>query len=77
MLLHQDSTELLARLFQEPETKRRIKAGTPTPLGGAYETLAAAECLARMVSVTDGHMTGRNIFIDGRVDVVIRGDSMW
>jgi NAD(P)-dependent dehydrogenase (short-subunit alcohol dehydrogenase family) len=70
-------TELLARLFQDPETKRRIKAGTPMPLGGPYEPLAAAELLAWMVSVTNGHMTGQNIFIDGGADVVIRGDSTW
>jgi NAD(P)-dependent dehydrogenase (short-subunit alcohol dehydrogenase family) len=70
-------TELLARLFQTPETKRRIMAGTPMPLGGPYEPLAAAELLAWMTSEKNGHMTGQNIFIDGGADVVIQGDSRW
>lgn len=70
-------TELLARLFHNPETKRRIVAGTPMPLGGPYEPLAAAELLAWMTSEKNGHMTGQNIFIDGGADVVIRGGSTW
>jgi NAD(P)-dependent dehydrogenase (short-subunit alcohol dehydrogenase family) len=70
-------TELLARLFEDPETKRRISAGTPMPLGGPFEPLAAAQLLAWLASAENGHMTGQTIFIDGGADVVIRGDSTW
>lgn len=39
-------TELLKRLLEDPDTKRRIEAGSPMPLGGPYEPVAAAELLA-------------------------------
>ena len=70
-------TELLKRLFDEPETRKRIIAGTPMPLGGPYEPVAAAELLAFLASPHNGHSTGQSIFIDGGADVVIRGDSAW
>ncbi|SMG49123.1 SDR family oxidoreductase [Paraburkholderia susongensis] len=70
-------TELLKRLFDEPETRKRISAGTPMPLGGPYEPRAAAELLAWLASEQNGHMTGQTIFIDGGADVMIRGDSVW
>jgi NAD(P)-dependent dehydrogenase (short-subunit alcohol dehydrogenase family) len=70
-------TELLKRLFEDPETRKRISAGTPMPLGGPYEPLAAARLLAWLASEENGHMTGQTIFIDGGADVMIRGDSVW
>lgn len=70
-------TELLARLFEDPETKLRISAGTPMPLGGPFEPLATAQLLAWLASEQNGHMTGQTIFIDGGADVVLRGDSTW
>ncbi|MFJ6567614.1 SDR family oxidoreductase [Streptomyces sp. NPDC091292] len=70
-------TELLKRLFEDPETQRRIEAGSPMPLGGPYEPVAAAELLAWLTSETNGHMTGQTIFLDGGADVVLRGDSTW
>ena len=70
-------TELLKRLFEDPATRKRISAGTPMPLGGPYEPIAAAELLAWLTSESNGHMTGQNIFIDGGADVMIRGDSTW
>lgn len=70
-------TELLARLFEDPDKKRAVSAGTPMPLGGPYEPLAAAEFLAWLASEKNGHMTGQTIFIDGGADAVIRGDSVW
>ncbi|WP_175889426.1 SDR family oxidoreductase [Burkholderia cepacia] len=70
-------TELLKRLFNEPETRKRISAGTPMPLGGPYEPRAAAELLVWLASEQNGHMTGQTIFIDGGADVMIRGDSVW
>ena len=68
---------LLARLFEDPETKLRISAGTPMPLGGPFEPLATAQLLAWLASEENGHMTGQTIFIDGGADVVLRGDSTW
>ncbi|ABB08491.1 SDR family oxidoreductase [Burkholderia lata] len=70
-------TELLKRLFEDPETRQRINAGTPMPLGGPYEPVAAAELLAWLSSEKNGHMTGQTIFIDGGADVMIRGDAVW
>jgi NAD(P)-dependent dehydrogenase (short-subunit alcohol dehydrogenase family) len=70
-------TELLARLFEDPETKARISAGTPMPLGGPFEPLATAQLLVWLASEENGHMTGQTIFIDGGADVVLRGDSTW
>ena len=70
-------TELLSRLFEDPETEKRIKAGSPMPLGGPYEPIAAAELLAFLSSESNGHMTGQTIFIDGGADIVLRGDSTW
>lgn len=70
-------TELLARLFEDPDKKRTVSAGTPMPLGGPYEPAAAAEFLAWLASEKNGHMTGQTIFIDGGADAVIRGDSVW
>jgi NAD(P)-dependent dehydrogenase (short-subunit alcohol dehydrogenase family) len=70
-------TDLLTRLFEDPETERRISAGTPMPLGGPYEPAAAAELLSWLTSEKNGHMTGQTIFIDGGADVVLRGDSTW
>ncbi|MCX4149715.1 SDR family oxidoreductase [Paraburkholderia madseniana] len=70
-------TELLARLFEDPDKKRAVSAGTPMPLGGPYEPVAAAEFLAWLASEKNGHMTGQTIFIDGGADAVIRGDSVW
>jgi NAD(P)-dependent dehydrogenase (short-subunit alcohol dehydrogenase family) len=70
-------TELLARLFEDPEKKRAVSAGTPMPLGGPYEPAAAAEFLVWLASGKNGHMTGQTIFVDGGADVVIRGDSVW
>jgi NAD(P)-dependent dehydrogenase (short-subunit alcohol dehydrogenase family) len=70
-------TELLSRLFEDPETEKRIKAGSPMPLGGPYEPIAAAELLAFLSSESNGHMTGQTIFIDGGADVILRGDSTW
>jgi NAD(P)-dependent dehydrogenase (short-subunit alcohol dehydrogenase family) len=70
-------TELLKRLFDDPETKQRISAGTPMPLGGPYEPIAAAQLLAWLASEQNGHVTGQTIFIDGGADVMIRGDSVW
>lgn len=70
-------TALLSRLFEDPATERRIKAGTPMPLSGPYEPLAAAEVLAWLASEANGHMTGQTIFVDGGADVVIRGDTVW
>jgi NAD(P)-dependent dehydrogenase (short-subunit alcohol dehydrogenase family) len=68
---------LLARLFEDPDKKRAVSAGTPMPLGGPYKPLAAAEFLAWLASEKNGHMTGQTIFIDGGADAVIRGDSVW
>jgi NAD(P)-dependent dehydrogenase (short-subunit alcohol dehydrogenase family) len=70
-------TELLSRLFADPERKRAIEAGSPMPLGGPFEPLAAAQLLAWLASEENGHMTGQTIFIDGGADVVLRGDSTW
>jgi NAD(P)-dependent dehydrogenase (short-subunit alcohol dehydrogenase family) len=70
-------TELLSRLFADPEKKRAIEAGSPMPLGGPFEHLAAAQLLAWLASEENGHMTGQTIFIDGGADVVLRGDSTW
>jgi NAD(P)-dependent dehydrogenase (short-subunit alcohol dehydrogenase family) len=70
-------TELLKRLFDDPDTRKRIIAGTPMPLGGPYDPIAAAELLAWLASDKNGHITGQTIFIDGGADVVIRGDSIW
>ena len=39
-------TELLSRLFADPDKKRAIEAGSPMPLGGPFEPLAAAQLLA-------------------------------
>lgn len=70
-------TELLSRLFADPDKKRAIEAGSPMPLGGPFEPLAAAQLLAWLASEENGHMTGQTIFIDGGADVVLRGDSTW
>lgn len=70
-------TDLLQRLFADPATKDRINAGSPMPLGGPYEPIAAAELLAWLSSEVNGHMTGQTIFIDGGADVVLRGDTTW
>jgi NAD(P)-dependent dehydrogenase (short-subunit alcohol dehydrogenase family) len=70
-------TELLERLFADPATKDRINAGSPMPLGGPYEPVAAAELLAWLTSEENGHTTGQTIFIDGGADVILRGDSTW
>jgi NAD(P)-dependent dehydrogenase (short-subunit alcohol dehydrogenase family) len=70
-------TELLSRLFEDPEKKRAINAGTPMPLGGPYEPAAVAEFLAWLASEKNGHMTGQTIFVDGGADVIVRGDSVW
>jgi NAD(P)-dependent dehydrogenase (short-subunit alcohol dehydrogenase family) len=70
-------TELLERLFADPATKDRINAGSPMPLGGPYEPVAAAELLAWLASEENGHTTGQTIFIDGGADVILRGDSTW
>ncbi|MEU9337323.1 SDR family oxidoreductase [Streptomyces sp. NPDC048290] len=70
-------TELLKRLFEDPETERRIQAGSPMPLGGPYEPEDAAELLAWLSSEKNGHMTGQTIFLDGGADVVLRGDTTW
>lgn len=70
-------TALLKRLFEDPETERRIKGGSPMPLKGPYEPVAAAELLAYLASEANGNMTGQTIFIDGGADVVLRGDSVW
>jgi NAD(P)-dependent dehydrogenase (short-subunit alcohol dehydrogenase family) len=70
-------TELLKRLFDDPPTRQRIIAGTPMPLGGPYEPIAAARLLAWLSSEENGHMTGQTVFIDGGADLVIRGDETW
>jgi NAD(P)-dependent dehydrogenase (short-subunit alcohol dehydrogenase family) len=70
-------TELLARLFEDPETKRAIIGNCPMPLGGPYEPVSAAQLLIWLASEKNGHMTGQTIFIDGGADVVLRGDSTW
>jgi NAD(P)-dependent dehydrogenase (short-subunit alcohol dehydrogenase family) len=70
-------TEMLARLFEDPEKKRAINAGCPMPLGGPYEPISAAQLLAWLASEENGHMTGQTIFIDGGADVVLRGESTW
>ena len=70
-------TELLSRLFEDPEKKRAITLNCPMPLGGPYEPAAAAELLAFLSSAKNAHITGQTIFIDGGADVVIRGDTTW
>jgi NAD(P)-dependent dehydrogenase (short-subunit alcohol dehydrogenase family) len=70
-------TALLNRLFEDPETEKRIKSGCPMPLKGPYEPGAAAELLAFLASEANGHMTGQTIFIDGGADVALRGDTVW
>ena len=70
-------TALLSRLFEDPATERRIKAGTPMPLRGPYAPLAAAQLLDWLSGEANGHMTGQTIFIDGGADVVLRGDTVW
>jgi len=70
-------TELLKRLFDDPGTRQRIEAGSPMPLGGPYEPVAAAELLAWLAGEQNGHMTGQTIFLDGGADVALRGDSTW
>ncbi len=70
-------TALLSRLFEDPAVERRIKGGSPMPLGGPYEPSAAAELLVWLASEANGHMTGQTIFIDGGADVVLRGDGIW
>jgi NAD(P)-dependent dehydrogenase (short-subunit alcohol dehydrogenase family) len=69
-------TEMLARLFDDPEEKRAINAGCPMPLGGGYEPISV-QLLAWLASEGNRHMTGQTIFIDGGADVVLRGDSTW
>ncbi|MDW3682147.1 SDR family oxidoreductase [Cupriavidus sp. CV2] len=70
-------TELLRRLFEDPDTERTITANCPMPLCGPYEPVDAAELLAWLSSEKNGHMTGQTIFIDGGADAVIRGESTW
>ena len=70
-------TALLKRLFEDPETEKRIKAGSPMPLGGPYEPRAAAEAVAWLASEQNGHMTGQTIFVDGGAEVMMRGDESW
>lgn len=70
-------TELLQRLFDDPATRKRIIAGTPMPLGGPFEPIAAARLLAWLSSEENEHMTGQTLFIDGGADVVIRSDATW
>jgi NAD(P)-dependent dehydrogenase (short-subunit alcohol dehydrogenase family) len=70
-------TALLAHLFEDPATERRIKSACPMPLAGPYDPVATAELLAWLASEANGHMTGQTIFIDGGADVVLRGDEVW
>lgn len=70
-------TELLQRLFDNRAARRRIIAGTPMPMGGPFEPLAAARLLAWLSGEENAHMTGQTIFIDGGAGVVIRGDATW
>ena len=70
-------TALLNRLFEDPETEKRIMGGCPMPLNGPYDPVGAAELLAFLASEANGHMTGQTIFIDGGADVALRGDTVW
>jgi NAD(P)-dependent dehydrogenase (short-subunit alcohol dehydrogenase family) len=70
-------TALLERLFEDPATERRIKAGTPMPLTPPFAPEHIAELLAFLAGASNGQITGQTIFIDGGADAVIRGDSTW
>lgn len=70
-------TALLDRLFEDPATERRIRAGTPMPLTEPFPAERVAELLAFLTSEQNGQITGQTIFIDGGADAIIRGDSTW
>jgi len=70
-------TALLDRLFDDPATERRIRAGTPMPLTEPFPAERVAELLAFLASERNGQITGQAIFIDGGADAIIRGDSVW
>jgi NAD(P)-dependent dehydrogenase (short-subunit alcohol dehydrogenase family) len=70
-------TALLDRLFDEPATERRIRAGTPMPLTEPFPAERVAELLAFLTSEQNGQITGQTIFIDGGADAIIRGDGVW
>ena len=70
-------TALLDRLFADPDTERRIKAGTPMPLTEPFPPRRIAELLAFLTGEHNGQITGQTIFIDGGADATIRGDDVW
>jgi len=39
-------------VFADPDKKRAIEAGSPMPLGGPFEPLAAAQLLARLATTS-------------------------
>lgn len=62
-------------------TTEKSKAGLlrqfPMPLNGIAPPEAVAEVLAWLGSVTNTHLCGQILYIDGGGDAVVRGDTAW
>lgn len=56
-------TALLSRLFDDPAVESRIRAGTPMPLKGPYEPIAAAHLLAFLAGEHNGHMPDKQFLL--------------
>ena len=70
-------TGLSEFVFTDPELKAAMDEFVPMALNGYAEPDAIARCLLWLVDVTNTHMTGQILYVDGGAEVTLRGDSQW
>ena len=70
-------TPMTAEYTATDESTKAILDMVPMPLNGIADASVVADLIVYLSSVSNSHLCGQVVFVDGGSDVVIRGDSTW
>ncbi|MEO6887157.1 MAG: SDR family oxidoreductase [Jatrophihabitantaceae bacterium] len=70
-------TPMTGEMVHDPVWKPIVDQAVPMPLNGYSPPEAIAALLGWLVGVSNTHVTGQVIFIDGGAEATLRGDVVW
>lgn len=70
-------TPMVETMISTAEGRAALSKSVPMPLNGYLEAEDIAEVIYWLAGLSNTHMTGQTIYVDGGADAVLRGDDIW
>lgn len=70
-------TPMVKDMIATEEGRAGLAAVVPMPLNGYMGPEVVADLLVWLTGVSNSHVTGQTIYIDGGSDATLRGDNIW